>query len=103
MCDGVPDCNQGEDESKCEIVCDSSKFACSGEEPNSTLTEFCISKKHICDGQKDCPKGEDEMNCPTKQRCEEDSKCAQICVVTSDGKKGCSCNPGYTVASDGAA
>ncbi|XP_022905754.2 low-density lipoprotein receptor-related protein 4 [Onthophagus taurus] len=100
VCDGVQDCSQGEDELKCEIVCDDSKFPCSGDGFNDSSTSFCINKKHICDGQKDCPKGEDEKNCSTKKPCEKDSVCAQDCVVTHDGKDGCSCKPGYQLGQD---
>ncbi|KAJ8946707.1 hypothetical protein NQ318_006965 [Aromia moschata] len=101
VCDGYHDCNHGEDEAKCEIVCDVSKFPCSGLSPNDNTTEFCINRKHMCDGQKDCPKGEDEENCSTKRECEHDTKCKQLCVTTADGKKGCSCLNGYHLASDG--
>lgn len=101
MCDGYHDCSHGEDEAKCEIVCEVSKFPCSGLAPNDNSTEFCINKKHRCDGQKDCPKGEDEENCPSKRECERNTKCEQLCVTVAEGKKGCACQSGYQLASDG--
>ncbi|KAB0798924.1 hypothetical protein PPYR_06804 [Photinus pyralis] len=101
VCDGASDCSHGEDEADCKIVCDLTKFPCSGSDTNSTLTEFCINKKHVCDGQRDCPKGEDEADCPTKRECEKDTKCAQACLTTADGKNACSCFPGYQLATDG--
>lgn len=101
MCDGFPDCTNADDETKCEIVCDESKFSCSGIGVNDTKTEFCIGKKHRCDGQKDCPKGEDEENCPAKRECERDTKCKQLCVTTADGKNGCACFNGFKLAPDG--
>lgn len=101
MCDGFSDCSLGEDESKCDIVCDESKFACSGHKINDTTTEFCINKKHVCDGRNDCPKGEDEKDCPTKRECEDGTKCTQLCVTTVDAKNACSCLPGYDLAQDG--
>ncbi|XP_074041420.1 LDL receptor related protein 4 isoform X2 [Leptinotarsa decemlineata] len=100
VCDGYQDCPNGEDESKCQIVCDESTFPCSGIKVNSTATEFCINKKHRCDGQQDCPKGDDEKDCPTKRECEHGTKCEQVCITTSDKRKGCSCYVGYKLASD---
>lgn len=82
-------------------MCDTSKFACSGGEPNNTYTEFCINKKHVCDGQKDCPKGEDERDCPTKRECEKGSNCTQQCITHANGKHACTCFPGYKLSSDG--
>ncbi|RZC38041.1 low-density lipoprotein receptor-related protein 4, partial [Asbolus verrucosus] len=101
VCDGYNDCSQGEDESKCEIVCDESKFSCTGPGTHDNVTEFCINRKHVCDGKKDCPKGEDESGCPSKRECEKNTNCTQLCITTVDGKKGCSCLPGYKIASDG--
>ncbi|KAJ8982651.1 hypothetical protein NQ317_019052 [Molorchus minor] len=101
VCDGRDDCTHGEDEANCEIICDLSKFPCSGIDPQNNKTEFCINRKHRCDEQKDCPKGEDEESCPTKRECESGTKCKQLCITTADGKKGCSCWNGYRIASDG--
>lgn len=101
VCDGYSDCPQEEDEIDCKITCDETKFACTGSQPNSTDTEFCINKKHVCDGLKDCPKGEDEVDCPTIYDCNKDSKCDQVCIKTVDGKDACACNRGYSLAPDG--
>lgn len=101
MCDGSPDCNDGEDEGKCEIVCDDAKFGCSGPGINDTSIKFCINKKHVCDGQRDCPKGDDEKNCSVKRECERGSNCTQLCVTTVDKKNACSCFRGYNLASNG--
>ncbi|CAH0560459.1 unnamed protein product [Brassicogethes aeneus] len=100
VCDGFQDCSHGEDEAKCEIVCDESKFPCAGPTKKDNSTYMCINKKHVCDGQKDCPKGEDELNCPSKRECEPGTKCKQLCIL-KDGKKECSCLPGYYLADDG--
>jgi hypothetical protein len=64
VCDGIPDCSRGEDESKCGIICEDSQFRCGNISSNdSTSTSSrssitCIGKKHVCDGKNDCPKGE---------------------------------------------
>ncbi|KAK9731245.1 Low-density lipoprotein receptor domain class A [Popillia japonica] len=100
-CDGVADCSEREDELRCEIICDESKFACSGIGVNDTATEFCINKKHVCDSQKDCPKGEDEKDCPTRKNCTKDSSCSQLCILTADGKDACACQSGYTLNPNG--
>lgn len=99
MCDGSQDCPNGEDEQKCKIICDHSKFTCSAQ-TNDTL-DFCINKKHVCDGQRDCPKGEDEKDCPKKKECDEESKCSQLCIESVEGKQGCACHNGYMLDEDG--
>lgn len=101
VCDGNNDCSHGEDEMKCDVVCDESKFACTGGELNETITEFCINKKHVCDGQKDCPRGDDEKDCPTKRNCEKSSNCTQLCITHANGSLGCTCHPGYKLEADG--
>ncbi|XP_017769836.1 PREDICTED: low-density lipoprotein receptor-related protein 4 [Nicrophorus vespilloides] len=98
VCDGVSDCNQDEDESNCQIVCDETKFGCTGISPNDTEVDFCIHKKHVCDGQRDCPKGEDENDCPTRHDCDINKlKCTQMCITFPNGTEGCSCHPGYNL------
>lgn len=101
VCDGSRDCEHGDDESKCEIVCDEAKFPCTGVGANNNTTIYCINKKLRCDGQKNCPKGDDEENCPSKRECEQKTHCKQLCVSTADGKDGCSCFNGYELADDG--
>lgn len=95
------DCSQGEDEQKCDVICDESKFLCKSPEINETMTSFCINKKHVCDGQRDCPRGEDEKDCPSKRNCETTSNCTQLCITRANGDFGCTCRAGYKLEDDG--
>lgn len=101
VCDGSPDCSHGEDETKCQVYCDESKFKCTSQDGNDTSADYCINKKLVCDGQKDCPRGEDEKDCPKKKPCDKTSNCTQLCILTAYGKDACSCHPGYKLAEDG--
>ncbi|KAL4716856.1 hypothetical protein ACJJTC_012667 [Scirpophaga incertulas] len=51
ICDGTPDCANGEDEAKC-IICTENEYRCQ--------SGGCIQKQWMCDGYSDCPSGEDE-------------------------------------------
>lgn len=101
MCDGASDCDLGEDESECDIVCEDSKFSCRSGSQNNSITVACINKKMVCNGQKDCPAGDDERDCPTKTDCSSSFNCSQICIVTAEGKDACDCRIGYKLAQDG--
>lgn len=82
MCDGVPDCSNGEDEQGCHSNCELTQFMCRQSihtnnnnnntrgpdtiypahwpmNPQSHLPE-CISRKHVCDGEIDCPEKDGE-------------------------------------------
>lgn len=64
---------------------------------NTTNARICVSQKHICDGQPDCLKGEDELNCPKPTKCATNSKCEQLCVITSDNQEACACRIGFVL------
>ncbi|XP_071452392.1 low-density lipoprotein receptor-related protein 4 isoform X2 [Hetaerina americana] len=125
LCDGVRDCDGGEDEapSACLLAtCPSHQFTCTSnylQDTNGTsnslgtvkpLTKktsklkgglLCLPRRRVCDGQKDCPSGEDEKRCPVKKECKKGTRCTQLCVTNADGNDGCACNPGYKLAHDG--
>ncbi|VDM57739.1 unnamed protein product, partial [Angiostrongylus costaricensis] len=57
LCDGLKDCKNGLDESRCSYLhsCPEGNFICrSGD---------CVSGRYKCDGEADCPGGEDESGC----------------------------------------
>lgn len=53
VCDGMNDCQLGEDEIDCEKCNGGAKFC----KPLKT----CIPKRKLCDGDMNCPDGSDEM------------------------------------------
>ncbi|XP_075232916.1 sortilin-related receptor-like [Lycorma delicatula] len=63
VCDGIKDCDKGEDEAHCskKLECrpDQSKFRCRKD-------GSCISLSLVCDGIKQCPDGSDELLCGTR-------------------------------------
>jgi len=70
MCDGFPDCADGEDErvtcpptttttTRDPTLCEPDEFRCNDGE--------CIPEGWICDGDRDCSEGEDEVDCPPCQ------------------------------------
>lgn len=65
------------------------------------LLRICVNQKHICDGYDDCPGAEDELNCPKPRQCGSNSKCEQLCVVSTKGQDECACRLGYTLHSNG--
>lgn len=99
VCNGVYDCDGGEDESsgagcscewecnngKCihsDWVCDGEKDCSSGEdEKNCSCPEYtcndgmCISYDWVCDGGADCSNGEDEEGCCLDECASEENKC----------------------------
>ena len=57
VCDGNPDCNEGEDEYDCE---GSEASSCDG---YTCSDGSCIPSVYVCNTFEDCPGGEDEKNC----------------------------------------
>ncbi|MBN2196823.1 MAG: LDL receptor domain-containing protein [Polyangiaceae bacterium] len=71
-CDGVEDCERGEDEISCDPPgCRSSEVACD-DGP-------CISITYVCDGYLDCHGGEDELGCSPG------GLCTDTCLDAADG------------------
>lgn len=76
VCDGVPDCSNGEDEQECAMTCEATQYLCEAPHvindtalavANSAQTStnhhyhrYCIPIKHVCDGTADCPNGDGE-------------------------------------------
>ena len=56
VCDGINDCQDGQDEGFCK------NFVCRGMFKCKNQT-FCISQVSVCDDVADCPFGDDEQNC----------------------------------------
>ena len=69
VCDGNPDCNEGEDEYGCE----GSGSGCDG---YTCSDGSCIPSLYVCNTFEDCPNGEDEQNC---ERSEGDEPCVTYC------------------------
>ncbi|XP_045601293.1 uncharacterized protein [Procambarus clarkii] len=60
VCDGIPQCHDGSDESNCtHIGCNYGDFRCA-------TTDFCIPVSWMCDGADDCHDNSDETNCDTQ-------------------------------------
>ena len=56
-CNGVKDCQGGEDEAECQAYSCSGWYRCRG-----SLT-VCLHPRHVCDGVYQCPKRDDELGC----------------------------------------
>lgn len=65
VCDGVKDCDQGEDEDHC-----AAKLECRPEDHKFRCRQdgSCISLSFVCDGLRQCPDGSDETICETKDK-----------------------------------
>ncbi|WKY14680.1 hypothetical protein Q1695_000312 [Nippostrongylus brasiliensis] len=74
ICDGIDDCQDGEDERDCSCG-GANKFECR----SASGKNKCIPKEKTCDGVWDCMDGKDEMNCATcpanSIRCPGEAKC----------------------------
>jgi len=57
VCNGVRDCNLGEDEHDCPLVCKEGEMKC-------VDGHRCVSNNLKCDGFNDCDDGTDEISCP---------------------------------------
>lgn len=84
LCDGVPDCPDGEDERQCdaENVCLDDYYYC--RDPRS-----CLHRSKLCDGRADCSDGSDESlcnDCPAFF-CRNGGKCS----LTRVGAPQCAC------------
>ena len=104
VCDGKPDCKEGEDEANCTSqLCSSNffedpKWKC----PGTNVTK-CISLEVVCDGKKDCDQGEDEGKLCTKRFCQaelnrflcpkpEGNVCSQKDNICKNCKREFNCN-----------
>ncbi|XP_039515822.1 low-density lipoprotein receptor-like isoform X2 [Pimephales promelas] len=86
-CDRSEDCRDGSDESGCPSVsCPPHLFQCGSSE--------CVDPSLLCNGVTNCPDGSDEGGSCQKDKCSEQSKCAQDCHSTPTGTR-CWCRIGY--------
>ena len=76
VCDGINDCQDGQDEGFCENYVCRGMFKCK----NQT---FCISQVSVCDGVADCPFEDDELNCE-KFRCLRGCDCLNMAIFCQD-------------------
>ncbi|XP_077537457.1 MAM and LDL-receptor class A domain-containing protein 1-like isoform X2 [Haemaphysalis longicornis] len=88
LCDGVPDCPDGEDERQCdaENVCLDDYYYC--RDPRS-----CLHRSKLCDGRADCSDGSDESlcnDCPAFF-CRNGGKCS----LTRAGAPQCACKDAF--------
>ncbi|XP_050537187.1 G-protein coupled receptor GRL101-like [Daktulosphaira vitifoliae] len=75
VCNGIPDCHLGQDESVSECGCLQNEFRCK----NS-----CIDSVKRCDKVADCEAAEDEINCKTHVCPTTHFKCANYFCVPTD-------------------
>ena len=59
VCDGRPDCIQGEDEVQCDDYICRSFLRCSD-------SRICVHPNYVCDGVNHCPSSDDEMLCDVR-------------------------------------
>ena len=60
VCDGIPDCINGDDEIDCGINICQGYLKCLG-------VQFCLHPLEVCDGTSHCPHSDDEMLCDVTQ------------------------------------
>ncbi|XP_056110763.1 very low-density lipoprotein receptor [Rhinichthys klamathensis goyatoka] len=86
-CDRSEDCRDGSDESGCPSVsCPPHLFQCGSSE--------CVDLSQLCNRVTNCLDGSDEGGSCQKDKCSEQSKCAQDCHSTPTGTR-CWCRIGY--------
>uniref|UniRef100_A0A6A7FMH6 Prolow-density lipoprotein receptor-related protein 1-like n=4 Tax=Hirondellea gigas TaxID=1518452 RepID=A0A6A7FMH6_9CRUS len=91
ICDGVHQCEDGADETNCDVyMCMSNQFKCPASGGKESM---CIDKSKMCDGAADCPGGDDEHDCQPKT-CEDQFLCESTLhcipmVWMCDGQKDC--------------
>ncbi|CAH1786568.1 unnamed protein product [Owenia fusiformis] len=68
VCDGDNDCDQANDEARCDRpTCSSNQYTCDNDK--------CIRKDWKCDGDNDCGDNSDELNCPSKNCSADEFQC----------------------------
>jgi hypothetical protein len=89
VCDGLPDCTDGRDET--EVICSRPASSCQ-EDEFPCLKGRCIPQAWKCDGRPDCSRGEDELacmvSCPSGQFLCKDGRCLPN-SLKCDGRQDC--------------